>query len=212
VEKIGFIGLGIMGVPMAGHIMGAGYPLCVYNRTNGKADPLAEKGAAVLNTVIREALLQLTRQFRVIHLCGKGNLAETPIPNIPANHYAQFEYVTEGLNDLYAAADIVLSRAGAGTIFELLAMKKPHLLVPLSRTASRGDQILNANSFMKQGFSAVLQEEEMTAARLLTEINGLYQSRHGFVARMAAHDNANGIAAVMEVLTQTIQSPSTPSI
>ncbi|MCL2363119.1 MAG: undecaprenyldiphospho-muramoylpentapeptide beta-N-acetylglucosaminyltransferase [Defluviitaleaceae bacterium] len=161
------------------------------------------QGAAAINTAIREALLQLTRQFRVIHLCGKGNLAETP--HIPANHYAQFEYVANGLNDLYAAADIVLSRAGAGTIFELLAMKKPHLLVPLSRTASRGDQILNANSFAKQGFSAILQEEELTPARLVTEINDLYKLRYDYITRMAAHGSTNNIDAVMEVLSSPLK-------
>jgi len=161
-------------------------------------------GAAVINATVRAALPELTRQFRVIHLCGKGNLAETPLPHIPANHYTQFEYVNNGLNDLYAAADIVLSRAGAGTIFELLAMKKPHLLVPLSRTASRGDQILNANSFAKQGFSVVLQEEELTSAQLVANCHRLFKSRHDYTKRMAAHGNNDGITAVLEVLMQAL--------
>ena len=158
-------------------------------------------GAQAINNTVRKALPDLAKQFRIIHLCGKGNLAEVP-PNIPANHYIQFEYVANGLNDLYAAADIVLSRAGAGTIFELLALKKPHLLIPLSRKASRGDQILNAESFAKQGFSAVMQEEEMTPAQLVAKCHQLNKSRHEYINRMTAHGINNGISAVLEILQQ----------
>jgi UDP-N-acetylglucosamine--N-acetylmuramyl-(pentapeptide) pyrophosphoryl-undecaprenol N-acetylglucosamine transferase len=158
------------------------------------------QGSAIINACVREGLPELLKLYRVIHLCGKGNLSDDTQPN-----YIQFEYIQEGLADLYAAADIVLSRAGAGTLFELFAMKKPHLLIPLSKGASRGDQILNANSFAKQGFSAVLPEEEMTPGRLLLEINALYENRHGFITRMSSHKNTNGIDAVMEVLTSTLQ-------
>ncbi|MCL2499393.1 MAG: undecaprenyldiphospho-muramoylpentapeptide beta-N-acetylglucosaminyltransferase [Defluviitaleaceae bacterium] len=153
------------------------------------------QGAAVINANVREALPQMLRRYRVIHLCGKGNLS-----NKPSNGYIEFEYIQDDLADLYAAADIVLSRAGAGTLFELLAMKKPHLLIPLSKGASRGDQILNAESFAKQGFSAILPEEEMTPERLLTETDALYKNRQTYIQSMSAHESVNGIDRVMEVI------------
>ncbi|MCL2527702.1 MAG: undecaprenyldiphospho-muramoylpentapeptide beta-N-acetylglucosaminyltransferase, partial [Defluviitaleaceae bacterium] len=106
------------------------------------------QGAAAINSGIREILPQLISHYRIIHLCGKGNTTGTNIPG-----YLEFEYVKEGLEDLYALADIVVSRAGANTLFELLAMKKPNLLIPLPLESSRGDQILNAESFVLQGFS-----------------------------------------------------------
>ncbi|MBR4113953.1 MAG: undecaprenyldiphospho-muramoylpentapeptide beta-N-acetylglucosaminyltransferase, partial [Anaerotignum sp.] len=117
-------------------------------------------GAVKLNNCLREILPVLTETFDIIHLCGKGNLDETLANRAD---YKQFEYVSDGLNDLFAAADFIVSRAGSNSISEFLALKKPHLLIPLSAKASRGDQILNAASFEKQGFARVLQEEEMTA-------------------------------------------------
>ena len=103
----------------------------------------------------------------MIHLCGKGNLDDTLTAT---DGYAQFEYISENLPDLFAAADLVVARAGANSICELLALHKPNILIPLSRNASRGDQILNANSFAKQGFSAVLEEEEVTSEKLMLSL------------------------------------------
>ncbi|MCL2605361.1 MAG: undecaprenyldiphospho-muramoylpentapeptide beta-N-acetylglucosaminyltransferase [Defluviitaleaceae bacterium] len=175
-----------------------GLAKCGFDKNDAKPILLVtggSQGAAVINACVREVLPRLIKNYRVIHLCGKGNLINAPQPG-----YIEFEYVQDGLADLYAAADIVLSRAGAGTLFELLAMKKPHLLIPLSKGASRGDQILNAESFSKQGFSAVLPEDEMTPERLLAEINTLYDKRYDFIKNMSARESVNGIERVMEVL------------
>ncbi|MCL2388372.1 MAG: undecaprenyldiphospho-muramoylpentapeptide beta-N-acetylglucosaminyltransferase, partial [Defluviitaleaceae bacterium] len=84
------------------------------------------QGASAINNAVRKALPELLKNFRIIHLCGKGNLADISQPD-----YVQFEYITDTMPDIFAAADIVISRAGANTIFELLALKKPHLLIPL---------------------------------------------------------------------------------
>ncbi len=81
--------------------------------------------------------------------------------------YVQYEYIKDELADLFALADICVSRAGANAICELLALRKPNLLIPLSANASRGDQILNAESFERQGFSMVLSEEELAPSILL---------------------------------------------
>jgi UDP-N-acetylglucosamine--N-acetylmuramyl-(pentapeptide) pyrophosphoryl-undecaprenol N-acetylglucosamine transferase len=153
------------------------------------------QGAAAVNTAVRDSLDELLGHFRVIHLCGRGNLA-----GVARAGYAEFEYIAEGLPHVYAAADIVLARAGAGTLFELLALAKPHLLVPLPRGVSRGDQEDNAASFAKQGFSAVLPESEITPARLLVDLRTLYDTRHEKTAAMANHGAGDAVAAVMQVL------------
>ena len=104
-------------------------------------------------------LPELLEQFYIIHLCGKGNLDEKLKGVIG---YAQFEYASAELTDMFALADLAISRAGANSICELLALHKPNILIPLSAAASRGDQILNAKSFAKQGFSYVVEEEKLT--------------------------------------------------
>ncbi len=151
-------------------------------------------GAVKLNNCLREILPELTKTFDVIHLCGKGNL-DAHLRN--QEGYMQFEYVSDGLNDLLAAADLIVSRAGSNSISEFLALKKPHLLIPLSARASRGDQILNAASFEKQGFARVLDEDEMTAESMKKEIFALYENKEKYVSAMKHAAAADGVEAVM---------------
>jgi len=157
------------------------------------------QGAAAINNAIREVLPQLLTRFRVIHLCGKGNRSDIALPG-----YIEFEYINEGLADLYALADIAVCRAGANTLFELLAMRKPHLLIPLPLETSRGDQILNAESFVLQGFSMILPENKMTPERLLNDIDLLYNEREIFAANMATHSQSEGELRIMKVLRDTL--------
>ncbi|MBQ2924732.1 MAG: undecaprenyldiphospho-muramoylpentapeptide beta-N-acetylglucosaminyltransferase [Anaerotignum sp.] len=151
-------------------------------------------GAVKLNNCLREILPELTKTFDVIHLCGKGNLDAHLREQ---EGYMQFEYVSDGLNDLFAAADLIVSRAGSNSISEFLALKKPHLLIPLSAKASRGDQILNAASFEKQGFARVLDEDEMTAESMKKEIFALYENREKYVSAMKNAVSGDGVEAVM---------------
>lgn len=151
-------------------------------------------GAVKLNRCLREILPELTKTFDIIHLCGKGNLDQALTDRAG---YKQFEYVSDGLNDLFAAADLIVSRAGSNSISEFLALKKPHLLIPLSAKASRGDQILNAASFQKQGFAPVLEEEEMTPETMKAEIFTLYENKERYVAAMEKSHAGNGVEAVM---------------
>ena len=116
------------------------------------------QGSAILNNALRDDLQAVMRTFDIIHLCGKGNVDES-LENKPG--YTQFEYVTEGLSHLLAASDFAVSRAGSNAIFELLALRKPMLLIPLSAAQSRGDQILNADYFNKLGLAEILQEEDI---------------------------------------------------
>ena len=109
--------------------------------------------------------------------------------------YAQFEYVKEELKDLFALTDIVISRAGANAICELLALHKPNLLIPLSANASRGDQILNARSFERQGYSIVLEEEE-----LLQSILRLYENRDSYISAMKNSPQQNSIDTIIDLI------------
>lgn len=155
-------------------------------------------GSVAVNTAIRNILPDLLKSFQIIHLCGKGNL-DPSLNGTPG--YVQYEYIKQELADLFALADIVVSRAGANAICELLELRKPNLLIPLSAAASRGDQILNAKSFQKQGFSEVLQEEELTPELLLTSIQSLYQNRQRYIDAMehsTASDAVNTITSLIE--------------
>jgi len=156
-------------------------------------------GAKAINDTLRQALPRLTARFDVIHLCGKGNLDET-LQNHEA--YRQYEYVSEGLPDLLAAADIVLSRAGSNTLCELLALCKPHLLVPLPLTASRGDQLDNAAATKAKGFSMVLAQEDMTPDTLHDALCTLFAQKNMHETAMRQGDAKQGTKAVAEILLE----------
>ena len=154
-------------------------------------------GAVAVNNAVRAILPELLKKYQVIHLCGKGKVDETMLH---IDGYAQFEYVKDELRDLFAATDIVISRAGANAICELLAHHKPNLLIPLSANASRGDQILNARSFERQGFSMVLEEEELTNEVLLSAIDSLYENRETYVNAMKQSSQQNPIDTIIDLI------------
>ena len=160
-------------------------------------------GAVAINNAVRELLPKLLQKYQVIHICGKGHLDESLIGR-PG--YVQYEYVQEQLPDMFALADVVISRAGANAICELAALSKPNLLIPLSAKASRGDQILNARSFERQGYSMVLEEEEITEASLLEAIRKLYQERNKYIAAMSAGKNLNSIQHIVNLIEECIHS------
>jgi len=157
------------------------------------------QGARAINNCIRESLPQLLKDFQIIHLCGKGNLDETLI-NTPG--YKQFEYVKDDLKHLFAAADIVVSRAGANAICEILALKKPNLLIPLPSVGSRGDQLQNAASFEAQGFSMVLPEEELTTLTLLSSVQELYCNRQTYLEDMSKSHQMHPILTILNLIKQ----------
>ncbi|MDO5383040.1 MAG: undecaprenyldiphospho-muramoylpentapeptide beta-N-acetylglucosaminyltransferase [Eubacteriales bacterium] len=157
-------------------------------------------GAVRVNEAVRKILPELLKKFQVVHLCGKGKTDES-LNNISG--YIQFEYISDEMRDLFAISDIVISRAGANAICELLALKKPNLLIPLSANASRGDQILNANSFKEHGYSSVLYEEDITPESLLEAVNDLYDNRHSYINAMAESRESNAIPIIMDLIDQT---------
>ena len=112
----------------------------------------------------------------------------------------------EELPDLFALADVVISRAGANAICEISSLAKPNLLIPLSARASRGDQILNARSFEKQGYSMVLEEEELTPETLLTSVRQLYENRETFIAAMNSSSHTDSIGRILTLIQECDQS------
>lgn len=154
-------------------------------------------GSVYINNAVRECLDDLLKEFQIIHLCGKGNLDET-LAN--KEGYAQFEYISDNLPDLFATADLMIARAGANSICEILALRKPNILIPLGRNASRGDQILNANSFAKQGFSVVLEEENVTSDTLKSTIKDVMTNRQKYVSAMEASGQMDAIATIMSLI------------
>ncbi|MCM3709656.1 undecaprenyldiphospho-muramoylpentapeptide beta-N-acetylglucosaminyltransferase [Sporosarcina luteola] len=139
------------------------------------------QGSALLNNAVRKELDAVLDRFEIIHLCGKGNIDES-LEQMKG--YTQFEYVTEGLPHLLAASDYAVSRAGSNAIFELLSVLKPMLLIPLSASQSRGDQLLNASLFEALGIAKVMQEEELSENSMAELFNSLREDGDTLVSNM----------------------------
>ena len=156
-------------------------------------------GAANVNQAVRKVLPALLKDFYVVHLCGKGKLDESLKDT---QGYVQFEYIKDELKDLFAMSDLVISRAGANAICELLYLHKPNLLIPLSVNASRGDQVLNARSFEKQGFSVVLEEEELTDEILESAVRDLFANRNKYVENMKNSSQNDAVRSIVSLLEE----------
>lgn len=155
------------------------------------------QGSAVVNDAMRGILPELLKTFQVIHLCGKGKL-DSFLDHLEG--YIQFEYVKKELADLFALTDVCVSRAGANAICEILALRKPNLLIPLSANASRGDQILNADSFENQGFSEVLTEDQLAPTILISRIMKLYNNRADYIAAMETSEQSDAISKIISLI------------
>ena len=156
-------------------------------------------GSKAVNQAVRNVLPELLKDFHIIHLCGKGNL-DPSLENLEG--YAQYEYISEELTHMFALCDIAISRAGANAICELLALRKPSILIPLSAAASRGDQILNANSFAKQGFSRTIIEEDVTDNLLLEAVQQVYANRQTYIDAMEQSGQMDSIATIVQLIQQ----------
>lgn len=159
-------------------------------------------GAASINQAVRDALPKLLHDFQIVHICGKDKIDNMLLHT---EGYIQFEYVKSELKDLFAMADMVISRAGANSICELLALKKPNLLIPLSASSSRGDQILNAKSFESQGYSMVIDDDYLSADLLAEKITELYFTRQTYIDAMSRSNQLNSVKTIMRIITDTVQ-------
>ena len=159
-------------------------------------------GSAAVNQAVRDVLPELLKDFQVVHLCGKEKV-DNLLLTTPG--YKQFEYVKSEMKDIFAMADLVISRAGANAISELLALRKPNILIPLPATSSRGDQILNAKSFESQCFSIVIDEDDLTSKLLLEKIQELYFNRQTYIDAMSKSKQRDAIGTIIGLIEDAIK-------
>ncbi|WP_025385466.1 undecaprenyldiphospho-muramoylpentapeptide beta-N-acetylglucosaminyltransferase [Legionella oakridgensis] len=155
------------------------------------------QGSNAMNACVRKALGLLCKQFQVIHLCGKGKID----PSLTSQQgYCQLEYAKEELADLFAASQLIISRSGANSLYEILALTKPHILIPLSRRASRGDQIQNARYFQQQNISVVIDEEKLTPEALMAAVDEVGAHENEIIEKIKAlniHSATDHIMAII---------------
>lgn len=157
-------------------------------------------GARRINAVVREALPELLKVAFVVHVCGAGAV-DTSLNGLPG--YRQFEYVHDNFGDLLALADVVVARAGANTIYELLYLRKPHILVPLPATSSRGDQLVNAQVMAAQGFSVVIDDDALDASTLIDAVRDVNQRREEILSALEAFTRVDSVDVVCNILSRT---------
>ncbi|MBP3431840.1 MAG: undecaprenyldiphospho-muramoylpentapeptide beta-N-acetylglucosaminyltransferase [Clostridia bacterium] len=153
-------------------------------------------GAKFLNEIIFENLEKLTEKYNIIHICGKKNAQEIVHQNYFLTPYA------ENIEDYYASADIVISRAGSGVINELLALEKPMLLIPLSKKCSRGDQIENAKLFVEKGYALMLEEENFNFIKLNENLEKLTKNKQNFIKNMKKTAKNNAVEQIFNLITK----------
>jgi len=156
-------------------------------------------GARKINEAVRAALPDLLRYFQIVHICGKGQVD----PGLDRPGYRQYEYINDELPDVLAMADLVVSRAGSNSIFEFLSLRKPMLLIPLTRQQSRGDQILNARSFEKAGYCNVLEEEDLDRFSLVSGIMEVFKNRKEIVENMKNNPSSDALSTVFRLIKET---------
>ena len=154
-------------------------------------------GSRFINNAVWSSLDTLLEKFQIVHLVGKGNINNDLVGRAG---YQQYEFISEQLNDIFAMTDLMISRAGANSISEILALKIPNILIPLSAAASRGDQILNAESYKKQGFSTVLQEEELTGELLVSSVEDVYARREEIKEKMASSKLLDANSTILDLI------------
>jgi UDP-N-acetylglucosamine--N-acetylmuramyl-(pentapeptide) pyrophosphoryl-undecaprenol N-acetylglucosamine transferase len=157
------------------------------------------QGARALNEQVRALLERLPDDLQILHVCGPGNLA----PDLEGRSgYRQYEYLAEEFADAFACADVVLSRAGANSLAELIALRKPAIVVPLPTAASRGDQIDNARVFAEKGYGLVLPQSELTTEKLCSEIQAALERADDFVAAMDASESHDPVTRILDLIEE----------
>lgn len=157
------------------------------------------QGAKAINNTLRSALPTILTKFNVIHICGKGNLDNKFNPK----GYYQIEY-TDKIENAFAVCSVCVSRAGANTLFELLSLKIPCILIPLPKGESRGDQVDNANYFEKLGLVNVLTQENLTPESLAFAINSTYTNRNNIRKNIEKRPIFDASEKIVNILTNYI--------
>lgn len=158
-------------------------------------------GSASLNKIIQKCLARLLNNYQIAHICGKNKMDS----NLNQPGYCQFEFLNKEMPDMFAAADLVISRAGANSIYELLSLKKPHILVPLPTTASRGDQIDNAKYYAERELSTVIFEEDLSEDKLIKAINRNIERNNEIIKKLKSYDLPDSVAVIEKTVTALVQ-------
>ncbi len=152
------------------------------------------QGAQAINQAVSEAIPELLPKFDIIHICGKNNSN-----GIKKKGYYQAEYLND-IENAFAAADVCVTRAGSNTLFELMSLKKPCVLIPLPKGVSRGDQILNARYFQKLGLSFLLTQDTLTTDSLIFAITSTYANRYNILRNFAKHPITDASSKIAEII------------
>lgn len=153
-------------------------------------------GSEIINRNLRALLPDILQDFQIIHACGQNKVD----PKISYPGYKQFAFIGPELPDLMACADLVISRAGANSLVELLTLAKPHILIPLAKNASRGEQVLNADYHAKLGLSIVLNETELSPETLLKKINYVIAHKDAITKKLREYKKTNSIEIIYDIL------------
>ncbi|MCL1935006.1 MAG: undecaprenyldiphospho-muramoylpentapeptide beta-N-acetylglucosaminyltransferase [Defluviitaleaceae bacterium] len=150
-------------------------------------------GSMIINKVVFESLDELLPYFNIIHICGKKNKID-----INKIGYVSYDFVKDNLSHIFAISDVIISRAGANAIFEILALKKPNILIPLSKNASRGDQIDNANIFKSRGYSEVLEESGLSKDTFINKIKEVHKNKDFYINNMQKYTQKDSVKLIVE--------------
>lgn len=158
-------------------------------------------GAVILNQLVWDNLDILLKDYQIVHLIGKDNGDPSVTDRVG---YRQVEYAGPQMKDILAASDFIVSRAGSNSLFEFLALKKPNLLIPLDFNQSRGDQVLNAQSFAAAGYSLVLREADLTSSSFLVKLTELKENAADFIQNMEQAENSNAVEHILTIIDETL--------
>lgn len=156
-------------------------------------------GAQNLNDVTRKALPDLVQQFQIIHVCG-DNKTDNQFDNV--KDYQQFNFINDEFGDILACADLVVSRAGANTVYELIALRKNHILIPLSKKASRGDQIENAEYSSKRGYSTIIDDENLNPETLKSTITSCWENKEKIQQQLSQFPLLDSFTIIKKLLEE----------
>ncbi|MDD5603368.1 MAG: undecaprenyldiphospho-muramoylpentapeptide beta-N-acetylglucosaminyltransferase [Eubacteriales bacterium] len=193
------------GLPVRKEILtgdaGRGLKACGFTENKAMITVMGgSQGSAAINKALRGALYGLTPGFNICHICGRGNIA-AELEGM--RDYRQFEFIGEGLGDIFAATSFFIARAGATSICEFAAAGKPSILIPLPKGIGRGDQILNAKSFESKGYSILLEEEKLDPEMLLSTVSEMAKEAENYRLRLASFKNNDPAAMIAGVIQDT---------
>lgn len=181
-----------------------GLKLCRFNETKPRLLIIGGSlGSENINLCIRKSLDKLLKKFQIIHICGTGKVDDA-FKNIEG--YCQLEYLGSELGDIFSASDIVISRSGANSVFEILALKKAHIFIPLSKKYSRGDQIQNARYFKNKGISFVIEEDELSPDRLLSTLDTLWQQKDSIEEKIKNLNVKSGTENILTIIDKAVNA------